>query len=294
MALENGVPVYSKDVPKDHNKPTDEDFDAFWNTYTDMYKGTECAVHFRMRTSGNIDVENAHPYVIGNDVLLMHNGVITRVPEKYKEFSDTWHVGALIQPMAEAGWLNDDNFMEMLTHLIGSGNKLVLLDKDGFHFVNKEEGTEFGGLWYSNTYAWTHPEYQKFYIKYKNRMVSQNQHKEVYTGTDSKVYLADGTVWDIADEESNVTIDDVVDNMGERLTAKVLAGMTPEEEEETMREIEDEYNRVKTLVESDTLPEIKIPTTIVEWADLDLTQIIDIAMEEPEEVAEALYTVLQR
>lgn len=284
MALIDGEPHFSKMVPVDPQKPTDEDFEAFWSVYEEFYKDLECAVHFRMRTSGNVDLENCHPYEIGDGVLLMHNGVITSVPEKYVEYSDTWHLGELIQPMAEKGWLTEPKFIEMLTHLVDKGNKLVLLDKHGFHFVNQDEGTEYQGLWYSNTYAWTHPDHKKWYKKYTTKWFG----KSLSTGsTDENVYLADGTVYELKDGGSNITMDEAID-------AKVLAGMSEEEMDNLTSEIERDYKALETTISYEGANMIEIPKNLVEWAALDLTEVMDIAMEEPEEVAEAFFELLQR
>jgi len=46
-------------------------------------------VHFRMATHGVIDIGNAHPFDIGNDLLLFHNGVARNFTQGPRRCSDT-------------------------------------------------------------------------------------------------------------------------------------------------------------------------------------------------------------
>ena len=50
----------------------------------------EFVLHFRIKTHGKIDKNNCHPFPVGNDVYMMHNGqLFIKTPNKDK--SDTFH-----------------------------------------------------------------------------------------------------------------------------------------------------------------------------------------------------------
>lgn len=114
----------------------------------------ELAVHWRMRTHGDIDRENCHPYKVGKG-WLMHNGVLSTGNKPDPTKSDTWHY---------CRWFLDDifdkvahepSFVRMLQHHIEDDNKFVMMTEDGrMTIVNRAEGYESNGLWFSNTYAW--------------------------------------------------------------------------------------------------------------------------------------------
>lgn len=154
MALDDdGNPFTSKGVGE---TIVGEGFEEFYNKYMLDFAHRECAIHFRMRTSGAVDIENAHPYEVGDHVFVMHNGMIS-VTEHDKTKSDTWHFAQLIEEQVAHGWLRNARFKTLCEMAIGQGNKLVFLDKEGFVFYNKHQGTEHYGSWFSNSYAWDAP-----------------------------------------------------------------------------------------------------------------------------------------
>ena len=58
MYSENNELIIKKVLPKTEIEAT-----AFYQKYV---KGKMCAIHFRMRTHGNIDLNNCHPYEVLN------------------------------------------------------------------------------------------------------------------------------------------------------------------------------------------------------------------------------------
>jgi predicted glutamine amidotransferase len=119
------------------------------------------ALHFRMRTHGNIDLENCHPYpIVDGQMHLMHNGIISHVDDSSdKSKSDTWHyIEQVLKPQIEAApqIARVPAWQQLVADDIGNSNKLVLLGKDGHMIVfNRHSGIEHDGMWFSNTYAWT-------------------------------------------------------------------------------------------------------------------------------------------
>jgi hypothetical protein len=132
----------------------------FYRTYADK---KQCAVHFRMRTHGDIDLDNCHPYqVFGEDdgypLWLMHNGVLHTGNAADSSKSDTWHyINDIIKP-ALASRPEDfmsDWFQTLVEEHIGGSNKFVIMDAHGnMRTFNYDSGVEWGDVWMSNTYAW--------------------------------------------------------------------------------------------------------------------------------------------
>lgn len=155
MALDdNGEILVAKGVETAEQQKTNEGFEIFYNQYMLEFAHRECAIHFRMRTAGKVDLENAHPYQVDENTWMMHNGII-HVSQPDKDKSDTWHFAQLVKPLT--GQLHDEAVEKLLSHACGFGNKLVFLDKSGFTFIHKNEGTYYQECWYSNTYAWNYP-----------------------------------------------------------------------------------------------------------------------------------------
>lgn len=130
-------------------------FDDFWKSYSNSCQDKKAVVHFRIKTHGNIDVENCHPFKVNPGLAFVHNGVIHSVDTtKDKEKSDTWHFNSqLLQPLINKyiDILETDAAQMLIGEFIGH-SKLVFLDsKDNITIINADKGVEDDGIWYSNT-----------------------------------------------------------------------------------------------------------------------------------------------
>lgn len=129
--------------------------------YYEKCAGRECLIHWRMKTHGDVNVNNAHPFVLGTSkVAMMHNGIID-VGTPIKGMSDTYHVAEfLLKPIAMSNrdHLFSEDFSDVLGDMIGMSNRIAMMDNDGrVNIINKHTGVHFEGNWYSNTYAWDCP-----------------------------------------------------------------------------------------------------------------------------------------
>lgn len=157
MYSQNNQLIIEKTLPKSAN-----DFIKF---YKDHVFGRDCAFHLRMKTHGNIDLENCHPYEVlnqrehGIDLWLMHNGILHTDNKKDATKSDTWHyIRDYLIPILQNNpeFAFHDSFVELISEHIGTGNKFVLMDNRGrMSVINKDSGVYWAGLWLSNTYAWS-------------------------------------------------------------------------------------------------------------------------------------------
>ena len=123
------------------------------------------AFHLRMRTHGEVNNENTHPYpVFGFEeaslmpVAMMHNGVLKTGNATDTTKSDTWHyIRDFMHVIAKDNpkIIFTDAFKELLASHIGTGNKFVLMNHLGeMQIINKSAGKTWNGIWFSNTYAW--------------------------------------------------------------------------------------------------------------------------------------------
>lgn len=117
------------------------------------------AIHFRYTTHGHTDLLNCHPYdVVPGFVAMMHNGVLHTGNSSDRSKSDTWHFikDYLASAVRQApGLVHDKGFLEMVGEFIDN-NRFVFMDGDGkMSIVNRTQGVEHDGMWFSNTYAWS-------------------------------------------------------------------------------------------------------------------------------------------
>jgi len=135
--------------------------------YHRFIAGKACAWHLRMRTHGGIDLANCHPYPVlnfkqhGIDLQIMHNGVLHTGNHADDSMSDTHHfVARFLTPILadNPSLIFNKAFQELLADQIGAANKFILVDSLGRTVViNESAGVRWGGLWLSNTYAWSAP-----------------------------------------------------------------------------------------------------------------------------------------
>lgn len=129
----------------------------------------EMFIHLRMRTHGDVDIHNCHPYPVLTreegkalgPVWLMHNGVLSSGNDKDRSKSDTWHyINDVLRPilLPNPVLLLVPEFQRLIASAIGTNNKFALATANGdFIILNKSSGTEHKEAWFSNTYAWSGP-----------------------------------------------------------------------------------------------------------------------------------------
>jgi predicted glutamine amidotransferase len=130
-------------------------WEDFIQAYRQVPSDINRVIHFRIKTHGNSDEKNTHPFLISDRLGFVHNGVISGVTHTNKDMNDTWHFSEqFLKPMhkADGKFLNKEWNMKLLGNYIG-GSKLVFMNHKGqMWFVNESKGiTEEDGVWYSNT-----------------------------------------------------------------------------------------------------------------------------------------------
>ncbi len=104
--------------------------------------GVPVAVHFRLKTHGAATAENTHPFRVGRDSYLMHNGVLRGLGVGGdKGTSDSGHLARILSR------LHADDRVALLPLLDG---KYILANNKGMTLVG--DFTHQNNVWMSNTY----------------------------------------------------------------------------------------------------------------------------------------------
>lgn len=118
----------------------------------------EFAIHFRFATHGAVNLDNCHPFLVTKDLALMHNGVMSEFGDIDTSKSDTRNFAeSFLRPYIEQegiGIIKDKEFIEDVGKVIGSYNKILLIDKDfNWSIINEKSGVWKEGCWMSNSYS---------------------------------------------------------------------------------------------------------------------------------------------
>lgn len=121
-------------------------------------------IHFRYRTSGNVSLDNVHPFQLlnkaehGRDLWVMHNGVIP-ITIRDQLYSDTWHFAEALSLILahlpkDINPFEDGRVNALIKLSIGThSNKLLVLDSKTkmFYRFNESLGTVQDGCWFSSS-----------------------------------------------------------------------------------------------------------------------------------------------
>ncbi len=156
-------------IIKDH----DMDFEKLWVRWSDlrkMYKGP-AMFHFRIATHGSLNVDNCHPFDIGDNAksVLGHNGILPLTMPINDNRSDTKLFAEIVLPhIGGVKTLDDDEKLKEIAEW-ASGNKLVILTVDeetkhDWYIVNEHLGHWKDDIWWSNSSYVRH--YPPAYVNY--------------------------------------------------------------------------------------------------------------------------------
>lgn len=135
-------------------------FEDFYTAYQ-PYENEKALIHFRIRTHGDLNKENCHPFFVSDDIAMIHNGIIYNVSAKGTE-SDTivfnnMHLRPIVSKYGQDA-LTSSALKPIIEHFIG-GSKLALFVKgqEDFVFFNEHLGNySKEGIWFSNS-SWQTP-----------------------------------------------------------------------------------------------------------------------------------------
>lgn len=127
-------------------KPTRKQLEKAYEVFVEQ--DTSVIAHFRLTTHGSNDHSNCHPFPLGGDAVVAHNGIIPGFGKGKK--SDTADfVERVIRPGYTVHGIEFLKELDKLAKSIGY-SKLCAMNIDGeFFFANEEMGGWVNGCWYS-------------------------------------------------------------------------------------------------------------------------------------------------
>ena len=147
-------------------------YEAFKEAY-EPHKGKTAVLHFRIRTHGDTNEQNTHPFVIHKNLGVVHNGIISKINcETDKTMSDTHHfTQQILAPLSEGNpsFWHEPAYQTLLADYIGH-SKLIMMDNFGdVEIINENLGVWNSECWFSNTgyTARTYQTHQKTNYKRK-------------------------------------------------------------------------------------------------------------------------------
>ena len=130
------------------------DFDSFYAAYK-PHEEKAAAVHFRITTHGSTDTANTHPFRVGRNLAMIHNGIISNVDRSQdKTKSDTyWFNQKILVPIykRDSRFIFKEHFKELIKEYIGWSKLVFLNNKGHYTIVNEDKGEWNEGVWYSNS-----------------------------------------------------------------------------------------------------------------------------------------------
>jgi predicted glutamine amidotransferase len=143
--------VYAKNGQLVIEKCLSPKIDNFYNKYLEVRKHFNgfIAIHFRIKTSGKVNLENCHPFKVSNKLAFVHNGMLS-IPSS-KTHSDTFHFCEALKLFGKNDFLENKVIGKMLEEVIDKYNKIIFIKSNGDATIyNKSAGHEHNGDWYSN------------------------------------------------------------------------------------------------------------------------------------------------
>ena len=183
--------------------------------------GRLAVFHFRIGTSGNKTLDNAHPfgfYPEGDEeaspMWLFHNGILSGLGGLVQTWKcDTWHLARYMETIRDPqAQLTDDVHLRVFGQLVGPHNKLIVAGKDEFvAIVNEKSGVWRDGLWYSNANSFPYEKkpVTNYYGGCKGAAAKEVSHKSKHSAVDDAYskHLNELQPWNIGIAIWNETVE---------------------------------------------------------------------------------------
>lgn len=128
------------------------DFDSFWKLLEEHMDKT-LIVHYRLQTHGGKSDATCHPFSMCNgSIVFAHNGIISDMKTSVG-ISDTMAFGSIVEEAIknDPKLIHNEAIQYLISKAIGTSNKMAFIDTEGeVVIINKQQGNEDGGIWYSN------------------------------------------------------------------------------------------------------------------------------------------------
>ena len=127
-------------------------FKDFYDEYIRVrkkYTESNMILHFRIKTHGNKDKTNCHPFKVNEDLVFCHNGIISDV-EGSQKYSDTIMFNKTILRKLPNGFVYNKPTLKLMEEFIGSSKLIFLTSKNEIVIVNEDAGEYNKKGWFSN------------------------------------------------------------------------------------------------------------------------------------------------
>lgn len=128
-----------------------KDFELFYNRYKmirEKYSNINIGLHFRIKTHGEVNLKNVHPFFVNKNLAFMHNGIIDI--KGGEQVSDTIIFNEKVLKQLPDGFLTNKGITYLIKESIG-WSKLLFMDSDGYYtIINENTGNWKGANWFSN------------------------------------------------------------------------------------------------------------------------------------------------
>ena len=177
--------------------------EAYYAKYIEVrrkHPKSKVVLHFRISTSGGVNLNNTHPFEVNSGLAFVHNGVISELNGIDKQRSDTNLFNLRVLQNLPAGFERNEAIANLIAKYIGH-SKLVFLNANNEHtIINPNLGKSdpaYTGCWFSNsTYK------PSAYFDYGGKQVA----KAGYKSAALPAYNAGGKkVWEKGDKWNTFT-----------------------------------------------------------------------------------------
>lgn len=135
------------------------EFEPFWKAFENarsLFPKRDFLLHMRIATHGSVVIDNVHPFIVNENTVMAHNGIIHGVPKDLEgDRSDTRVFIDEVLPELPANWLDRKYLVDMVEEWIG-WSKLAFLTNDDrlegqLYILNEYKGEVHDGMWFSNS-----------------------------------------------------------------------------------------------------------------------------------------------
>ena len=150
------------------------DFKSLYARYKKVFNSTQYPIllHFRIGTSGGINLENCHPFYINKESVFCHNGIIDNYGSK--NMSDTREFNRdILSKFSSEDLFSNEALKELISTYIGYSKFILFNNKGEFTIYNEDLGHwDNDNNWFSN----------KSYLPYKQSDKGWDKHIKVDVG----------------------------------------------------------------------------------------------------------------
>lgn len=113
----------------------------------EVVRDLDLAIHCRIKTTGDVNKENCHPFVTSHGVTVMHNGVLPYiVPYDFKGSDTAWFVERILSTLTDR-WMFNEDVLRMADHITEKSRMLYFHSR---RIYKSGDWKEENGVYYSN------------------------------------------------------------------------------------------------------------------------------------------------